>query len=48
MDDTFNNFFDFIYISEGPLQWFSSLNNYFKVISKLLKPNGKIFYNKFI
>ena len=42
IDDTFNNSVDFIYISEGSLQWFSSLNDYFKVISKLLKPNGKI------
>ena len=42
IDDTFNNSIDFIYISEGSLQWFSSLNDYFKIISKLLSPNGKI------
>jgi SAM-dependent methyltransferase len=42
IDDTFNNSIDFIYISEGSLQWFSSLNDYFKIISKLLKPNGKV------
>jgi len=42
IDDTFNNSVDFIYISEGSLQWFSSLNDYFKVVSKLLKPNGKV------
>jgi len=42
IDDTFNNSIDFIYISEGSLQWFSSLNDYFKIVSKLLKPNGKI------
>jgi SAM-dependent methyltransferase len=41
IDDTFNETF-FIYISEGSLQWFSSLNDYFKIVSKLLKPNGKI------
>ena len=42
IDDKFNNSIDFIYISEGSLQWFSSLNDYFKIVSKLLKPNGKI------
>jgi SAM-dependent methyltransferase len=42
IDDTFNNSIDFIYISEGSLQWLSSLNDYFKIVSKLLKPNGKI------
>jgi SAM-dependent methyltransferase len=42
IDDTFNNSIDFIYISEGSLQWFSSLNDYFNIVSKLLKPNGKI------
>jgi SAM-dependent methyltransferase len=42
IDDTFNNSIDFIYVSEGSLQWFSSLNDYFQIISKLLKPNGKV------
>lgn len=42
IDDTYNNSIDFIYISEGSLQWFSSLNDYFKIISKLLKHNGKV------
>ena len=42
IDDTFNNSIDFIYISEGSLQWFSSLNDYFQIVSKLLKPNGKV------
>jgi SAM-dependent methyltransferase len=42
IDDTYNNSIDFIYISEGSLQWFSSLNEYFKIVSKLLKSNGKI------
>jgi SAM-dependent methyltransferase len=41
IDDAFNSSIDFIYISEGSLQWFSSLTDYFKVISKLLKPAGK-------
>jgi len=42
IDDTFNNSIDFIYISEGSLQWFSSLNDYFRIVSKLLKPNGQL------
>jgi SAM-dependent methyltransferase len=42
IDDTFTNSIDFIYISEGSLQWFSSLNGYFQIVSKLLKPNGKV------
>ena len=42
IDDTFNNTIDFIYISEGSLLWFTSLNDYFKIISKLLKQDGKI------
>lgn len=42
IDDTYNNSIDFIYISEGSLQWFSSLNDYFGIIAKLLKQNGKI------
>ena len=42
IDDTFNGSVDFIYISEGSLQWFPVLNDYFKIVAKLLKPNGKI------
>lgn len=42
IDDAFNGTIDFIYISEGSLQWFSSLNDFFMIVSKLLKPNGKI------
>ena len=42
IDDSHNNIIDFIYISEGSLQWFSTLNEYFRIISKLLKQNGKI------
>lgn len=42
IDDAYNNTIDFIYISEGSLQWFPSLIDYFRIISKLLKQNGKI------
>jgi SAM-dependent methyltransferase len=42
IDNTYNNSIDFIYISEGSLQWFSSLTDYFKIVTKLLKHNGKI------
>jgi SAM-dependent methyltransferase len=40
--DQFNNYFDFIYISEGSLQWFPDLNDYFNVVSRLLKKGGQI------
>jgi SAM-dependent methyltransferase len=42
IDDTFNDSIDFVFISEGSLQWFSSLNDYFKIVSKLLKQNGQL------
>ena len=42
IDDMFNNSIDFIYISEGSLQWFPLLTDFFKIISKLLKQNGKL------
>jgi len=42
IDEKYNNLFDFIYISEGSLQWFPDLNQYFKVVAKLLKKNGNI------
>ena len=42
IDDTFNNSIDFIYISEGSLLWFSSLDDYFRIISKLLKIEGRV------
>jgi SAM-dependent methyltransferase len=42
IDDTFNNSVDFVYISEGSLQWFASLDDYFKIVSKLLKPGGQV------
>jgi SAM-dependent methyltransferase len=40
--DQFNNYFDFIYISEGSLQWFPDLNDYFNVVSGMLKKGGQI------
>ena len=42
IDETYNSYFDFIYISQGSLQWFPNLNDYFRVISRLLKKDGKI------
>ncbi len=42
IDESYNNSFDFIYISQGSLQWFPDLNDYFRVISRLLKKDGKI------
>ncbi|MCL2156646.1 MAG: class I SAM-dependent methyltransferase [Methanobrevibacter sp.] len=42
IDNKYNSYFDFIYISEGSLQWFPDLNDYFSVVSRLLKKDGKI------
>ena len=40
--EEYNGYFDFIYISEGSLQWFPNLVDYFSVVSRLLKKDGKI------
>lgn len=40
IDNKYNDYFDFIFISEGALQWFPDLNEYFSVLSKLLKKGG--------
>ena len=40
--DEYNGAFDFIYISEGSLQWFPDLDAYFTVVSRLLKKGGQI------
>ncbi len=40
--DKYDGYFDFIYISEGSLQWFPDLNKYFSIISRLLKQNGSV------
>lgn len=42
ISEEYNDCFDFIYISEGSLQWFPDLTEYFSVVSRLLKPNGSI------
>ena len=46
INDMYNNTIDFIFISEGSLQWFSSLTDYFKIISKLLVQNGRILIHE--
>ncbi|WP_010246438.1 class I SAM-dependent methyltransferase [Acetivibrio cellulolyticus] len=46
IDDQYNDCFDFIYISEGSLQWFPDLNDYFSVLSRLLKKDGQIFISE--
>ena len=42
IDAKYNNMFDIIYISEGSLQWFPELEDYFRVVNRLLKKDGKI------
>lgn len=46
IDDQYNDCFDFIYISEGSLQWFPDLKDYFSVISRMLKKDGQIFISE--
>lgn len=41
INDRYNHSFDFIYISEGSLQWFPDVNELFSTVSRLLKPNGQ-------
>ena len=38
----YNGYFDFIFISQGAVQWFPDLNDFFRVISRLLKKNGEM------
>lgn len=42
IDETYTNYFEFIYISHGSLQWFPNLDDYFRVIARLLKKDGRI------
>jgi SAM-dependent methyltransferase len=42
INDDYDNMFDFIYISEGSLQWFPDLDNYFRIIAKALKAGGDL------
>ena len=39
----YNNSFDIIYVTIGALGWLNDLDAYFKIINRLLKPNGYIF-----
>lgn len=42
INEEYNASFDFIYISEGSLQWFPDLNEFFSVVSRLLNVNGNL------
>jgi len=42
IDEEYNDYFDFIFISQGSLQWFPDLDDYFSVVSRLLKKDGQI------
>ncbi|MCL2797399.1 MAG: class I SAM-dependent methyltransferase [Firmicutes bacterium] len=42
LDSRYDGFFDFIYISEGSLQWFPDLFAYFAVVARLLKNGGEV------
>lgn len=38
----YNKLFDFVYISEGSLQWFPDLKAYFEVVSRMMKKGGRL------
>lgn len=38
----YNKLFDFVYISEGSLQWFPDLKAYFEVVSRIMKKGGRL------
>jgi len=42
IDKKYVHMFDIIYISAGSINWLPDLNNFFKVISELLKQGGKL------
>ncbi len=42
ISDKYDDCFDFVYVSEGSLQWFPDLDAYFYVISRVLKQNGTL------
>lgn len=44
--DEYNKLFDLVYISEGSLQWFPDLNEYFKVVSRILKNGGRVYIHE--
>lgn len=46
IDAKYNGCFDFIFISQGSLQWFPDLHEYFGVIARLLKKNGKLLISE--
>ncbi len=42
IDSKYYDYFDFVFISEGALQWFQDLDEYMSIISKLLKKDGNL------
>ena len=42
----YNDSFDFIFISQGSLQWFPDLEAYFSVIARLLKKGGTVIISE--
>jgi len=40
--EEYNNYFDFIYITEGSLSWLPDVNKYFETMSRILKKGGQV------
>jgi SAM-dependent methyltransferase len=46
INNKYNNYFDFIFISEGSLQWIEDVNKYMSVVSRLLKLGGEVLISE--
>ena len=46
ISEKYNNYFDFIYITEGSLSWLPNVAEYFKVMNRLLKKGGQILISE--
>jgi SAM-dependent methyltransferase len=46
IDQTYHNQFDYLFITVGALCWFKDLFQFFSIVEKVLKPNGKLIINE--
>jgi len=46
IDDTYNNTFDYLFITVGALCWFENLDVFFSIVGKVLKKGGKLVINE--
>jgi SAM-dependent methyltransferase len=46
IDHSYHNQFDYLFITVGALCWFKDLLQFFSIVEKVLKPNGKLIINE--